>query len=172
MCVLSVHAEVLMSPQNFLGQSFEGEPESKVLWLSKELKAQISKDIDYQFHQLRVRYWGQDKRTAWILEEVGKEQPITMGFVVEEGKIIDFKVLVYRESRGDEIKHEFYRKQFRQAKLREHRKGLRLSQDIDGITGATLSVRASKKAATLALFLHQQTPFSKHVETPQTQKTQ
>lgn len=164
----SFSADVLMSQQEFIERAFEGEqePERKAFWLNKELKAQIKKDIDYQFHQLRVRYWGLGQRTAWILEEIGKEQPITMGFVVEGEEIVDFEVLVYRESRGDEIKHEFYRKQFPGSKLREHRKGLRLTQDIDGITGATLSVRASKKVATLALFLHQQTPYYSNGEAP------
>ena len=38
--------------------------------------------------------------------------------------------------------------------------GGKLSQPVDGITGATLSVRAVKKAATLALYLHRQTPYT------------
>ena len=43
------------------------------------------------------------KGEAWILEEIGKSKPITMGFVVNAGAIEITRVLVFRESRGWEI---------------------------------------------------------------------
>ena len=61
------------------------------------------------------------------------------------------KVLTFRESRGDEIRHDFFSKQFTLATLTKDKA---LSQQIDGITGATLSVRATTKVARLALWLN------------------
>ncbi|MEO1898962.1 MAG: FMN-binding protein, partial [Methylococcales bacterium] len=59
------------------------------------------------------------------------------------------KVLAFRESRGWEVKHDFFTDQFKQNTLDSH---LKLTQAIDGISGATLSVRALTKTARLALF--------------------
>ena len=60
------------------------------------------------------------------------------------------KVLEFRESRGWEVRHAFFTDQFRAARLTKDRN---LDRDIDGISGATLSVRAMKKLAALALYL-------------------
>ncbi len=156
-------AEVLNAPENFVRDAFGTGGETakrEVFWLNKAIKETIKRDIDYDFHQLRVRYWGAGKRTAWILEEVGKEQPITMGVTINNDAIEDFQILVYRESRGNEVKHMFYRKQFFGGSLVGKGEKLRLSERIDGITGATLSVRATKKVAKVALFLHQRTAYA------------
>lgn len=164
MLAASAQSEVLKSPEQFIRDAFTSPPERQVLWLNQALKSQILSEIGYQFHQLRVRYWSSGSRSAWVLEEVGKEEPITIGVVVDSGQIKEFKVLIYRESRGHEVKHDFYTRQFLGARLISRRNRLKLSEGIDGITGATLSVRATKKVATLALFLHQQTDHSRHVE--------
>ncbi len=160
-------AETLNSPENFIQDVFsdlDKPAKREIFWLNKALKQEIKRDIDYDFHQLRVRYWGAGERTAWVLEEVGKEQPITMGVVINNNEIEDFQILVYRESRGDEVKHMFYRKQFFGGRLIKKGEKLRLSERIDGITGATLSVRATKKVAKVALFLHERTAYSSSKE--------
>jgi hypothetical protein len=59
-------------------------------------------------------------------------------------------VLVYRESRGQEVRQSSFLKQFKSARLA---KGDQLDRDIDGIVGATLSVGAMERMARLALFL-------------------
>lgn len=152
--------EVLLERQRFLEQAFaDAEPaEMHTLWLNGEIKEQVLQKIGYRIHSLRLRYWQKDSRTAWILDEIGKERPITVGIVVEDGRIMDVKILVYRESRGGEVRHNFFTRQFRQAVLVEQKNRFKLSETIDGITGATLSVRAVKKVAALALFLHGLTP--------------
>jgi hypothetical protein len=85
---------------------------------------------------------------VWILEETGKEELITAGFVVVSGRIDHVRVLAYRESRGQEVRQPSFLKQFRDARLREDD---RLDRDIDGIVGATLSVGAMERMARLAL---------------------
>ncbi|MDQ6983685.1 MAG: FMN-binding protein, partial [Ghiorsea sp.] len=99
-------------------------------------------------------YWQgggkQAVKTVWILNEIGKEENITVGFVIANQRIEELKVLVFRESRGWEIKHDFFTRQFKQLFLQDD---LRLNQKIDSITGATLSVRAVEKLSRIALLL-------------------
>ncbi len=142
---------IYQTPENFLHEVFENAPpEPSIIWLSGERKQASIDILEHRYASLRVRYWASDQKSAWILEEVGKDQPITAGFVIENGKLNIIKVLAFRESRGFEIRHSFFTDQFKNAELDEQR---RLSNEIDGISGATLSVRAMKKMATLALYL-------------------
>ena len=103
---------------------------------------------------LRLKYWKKGDRTASILEEIGKERLITAGFVINNNKIESINVLAFRESRGWEVRYPFFTDQFSNASLGEDNL---LDRHIDGISGATLSVRAMKKMARLALMLHQET---------------
>jgi len=167
MCVLLAgvslpgFGETLKSTEVFVSEAFveSSVPKRATLWLDKDIKQVVSDRIGYDFSQLRIRYWGEPEKTVWILEEIGKERPITIGVVVQDAEIRSVEILEYRESRGDEVKYTFFTDQFVGGQLIDARKGYRLSTHIDGITGATLSVRAVKKVATLALFLHKQTPY-------------
>lgn len=142
---------VYQTPKDFISNAFSGQtPEAKVIWLTAEDKAVISEILQHNYNLMRIRYWQLDQETVWILDEIGKEKPITIGVHVKNRKINHFKVLTFRESRGDEVRHDFYAKQFIDAQLGEDRQ---LSQHIDGITGATLSVRATTKIARIALWL-------------------
>ena len=62
--------------------------------------------------------------------------------------------MIFRESRGWEVSYPFFTEQFQGIILTPE---YELEQPIDGITGATLSVRALEKLARLSLYLHQQT---------------
>ncbi|MEJ2133242.1 MAG: FMN-binding protein [Gammaproteobacteria bacterium] len=144
-------AGVYLPPEQFVVDAFGGDPpKARALWLDTELRAALGEVLGHSPPMLRVRYWARGVRTAWILEEIGKEKPITAGVVVENGAIEDVKVLVFRESRGWEIRHPFFTRQFRDRRLRS---GSELDRPIDGITGATLSVRAMRKMAIAALLL-------------------
>jgi len=96
-----------------------------------------------------VRFNRKGEHTVWILEEIGKYKPITVGISIRAGEIEKLKVLAYRESHGWEVKQDFFTRQFIGARLS---KKWRLDEDVDGISGATLSVRALKKLARLALY--------------------
>ena len=90
-------------------------------------------------------------RTAWVIDEIGKERPITIGVVVADGRIESVDVLAFRESRGGEVRYPFFTKQYKNLGLKD---GDRLDGHVDGITGATLSVWAVTKVSRLALVLH------------------
>ena len=147
--VAAVHGEVYQEPGAFIAEVFGSTPAPKALWLTREIQAQAASILGHPPAQLRQRYWSDSRKSVWILEETGKEELITAGFVVVNGRIDHVRVLVYRESRGQEVRQGSFLKQFKDAKLAQ---GNRLDRDIDGIVGATLSVGAMERMARLALF--------------------
>ncbi|MGH8580785.1 MAG: FMN-binding protein [Gammaproteobacteria bacterium] len=149
-------------PAEFLRETFENRvPPPTRLPIGDDLRGMVKEILGHDLGVSRLRYWSRDGRTAWILEEIGKTQPITTGIVVSQGRIERIKVLVFRESRGWEVRYPFFTDQFRGASLTDQN---RLDRDIDGISGATLSVRALEKLSRLVLLLHE------HVERTATGK--
>ena len=145
---------IYQTPEAFLNQTFGGNtPAHSTVWMTKEEEKVISDFLQHSPSFIRVKYWRHETKTAWILNEIGKAKPITVGVVIENEKIQQLKVLIFRESRGWEVKHNFFTRQFNGASLNEN---LQLDRYIDGISGATLSVRALKKIARITLYLEQQ----------------
>lgn len=141
---------VYQTDQDFLNEVFDNNvPKSQVVWLKGEVRQSISDILGHDYNGLRIRYWRDKAQSVWILEEIGKEQPITFGVVIAQEKVKSVKVLAFRESRGDEIRHPAFTQQFAQAALTEKK----LDRDIDGISGATLSVRAMTSVVRMALYL-------------------
>jgi len=160
-CNVSLAASAYQTPKDFLAESFPAKvPEQGIIWITGKRKAAVKNILGHRYPSLRIRYWREHQRSVWILEEIGKERPITAGLIVNHGRLERIKVLVYRESRGWEVRYPFFTDQF---------KGLRLGKDknldrhIDGISGATLSTRAMKKLAALALYLDAELGRSRNV---------
>ena len=146
---------VYQTPEAFLDEVFKGAPpQPRVVWLRGDILKATDEIMGHRYPGLRIRYWSKDRRTAWILDEIGKERPITTGLVINENAIELVRVLEFRESRGGEVRHPFFTDQFGGIGLTADRQ---LDRHIDGISGATLSVRALQKLARLALYLDQQT---------------
>ncbi|MYM63248.1 FMN-binding protein [Pseudomaricurvus sp. HS19] len=141
--------------------------EWQTLWVNQEQRDAIEAILGHRFHGLRIRYLGDGQRTLWKFEEIGKEQLITVGVVVDSDRIANIEVMEYRESRGGEVRYPFFTGQFQGLGLLPEQAPA-LDGHIDGITGATLSVRAMTKIATLALFCHQLTPFTHRESSSQT----
>lgn len=151
MTAFSVSARgVYQTNEEFLADVFKQTvPKSKVIWLKGEVKQKVADIMGEPYKGLRIRYWSQDSRSAWILEDIGKERPITFGIVVSDNKIENIKVLAFRESRGYEIRYPAFAQQF----IGAHLDQLELDRNIDGISGATLSVWAMTDVTRLALYL-------------------
>ena len=149
------------SEEDFVGSHLgeDASRKSDTLWLTGDLKQRAADILGHRYAGLRVRYWGEGNRTVWILDEIGKEMPITIGVAVDGGAVADVKILEYRESRGGEVRYPFFTRQFKGLSLDNEDRN-RLNGNIDGITGATLSVAAVRKIAILALVFHQHTPYS------------
>ncbi len=147
---------VYLEPAKFVQRVYQGHPpEPSRLWLNAELGSIWRNITGHAPNTLRLRYWNDNGRMAWILEEIGRSHPITAGFVVDGGQIESANVLVFRESRGWEVRYPFFTRQFAGLRLID---GERLSAPIDGLSGATLSVNAMERMARLALLL------SRHVQ--------
>lgn len=149
-----VRAEEYLGRDEFLALAFGDQaPALQTLWLTEDLRRGAVDAVGLAPPGLRLRYWQAGDRTAWILEEIGKEQPITLGVAIADHHIERVEVLAFRESRGWEIRYPFFTAQFSGKVLAEDGQ---LSGNIDGITGATLSVRAVQRVARLALWLDRQ----------------
>jgi hypothetical protein len=145
-------ATVYETQAEFLDRAFShSPPEPNLLWLSGERKSAVRQILGHDYPALRLRYWCRADRSAWMLEEIGKELPITVGIIIEKSYIKNLRVLTYRENRGGEVATPAFTDQFNKAAL-EH--GGKLDTGIDGISGATLSVQALTRLATMALLLH------------------
>ena len=140
-----------LAPEDFLARVFVGElPSSSTVWLTGETKEIAQSILGHAPDYLRLRYWGDTNRSAWIVDEIGKTEPITIGIVVSKNEIEEIKVLAFRESRGWEIKYDSFTRQFSGANLETKQQ---LDRHIDGISGATLSVKAMTNVSRLVLYL-------------------
>ena len=148
---LNAKDRVYQTPEDFLATAFGTAPEPQRITLSGDLGKEVKKILGHRYKKIRVPYWQNDCRTAWILEEIGKERYITTGFIANSQGLEKVKVLIFRESRGWEVKHDYFGEQFVNAKLGKKNK---LDKRIDNITGATMSVDAVTNISRMALLLH------------------
>ncbi|NKI18987.1 FMN-binding protein [Spongiibacter sp. KMU-166] len=144
--------KTFQTPDLFLAEVFSNDvPQVKVLMLNSSSQQQISAVFNRPFPQQRVRYWEKAGRSVWIFDDIGKEGyvPTTCGFVVENNAIKQAKVLIYRESRGEQVGEDAFLNQLKGAKAA----GNKLDVQVDNITGATLSVKMMERMARTALAL-------------------
>lgn len=138
---------VYQSPADFLAEHLP-DCTPRALWLKNADKTRLEQVIGHPIAGVRVRYCEHEGKTAWVLDEIGKTEPITSGIVVDEGKVERVRVLVFRESRGSEVHRSAFTRQYETAGLDQENQ---LDRRIDGITGATLSVYALNRQVKLAL---------------------
>jgi hypothetical protein len=74
---------------------------------------------------------------AVIDDEKGLHQPITFATKISpQGLVEQVEIMVYREPRGDEVRDPRFLKQFQGRSARDE---LRISREIDAVSGATIS---------------------------------
>ena len=147
----SAKDRVYQTPEDFLATAFGTTPDPERITLSGDLGKEVKNILGHRYKKVRVPYWQNECPTGWILEEIGKERYITTGFIVNGQGLEKVKVLIFRESRGWEVKHDYFGEQFVSAKLGKKNK---LDKRIDNITGATMSVDAVTNISRMALLLH------------------
>lgn len=144
-------AQTFQEPEGFLQETFsQSVPEPQILDLTPQMQQEIARILRHSYRARQLRYWREGERTAWILEEIGRYRPITVGLVVSQGALETVRVLIFRESHGWEVRHDFFTNQFKGLTLDAQNN---LSGRIDGISGATLSVNALRSLARFALYL-------------------
>lgn len=146
-------AKTYQVPADFVSEQFSGQPPSaKTQALTAELQSRLSKINGNRYRSSRVRYWQKGTRTVYILDDIGKTQPITIGYVIDGEKLSNVKVLIYRESHGEDVSRTYFTKQFKSVSLKDNK----LSKNPKNIAGATMSVRTLTRMARAALFLKSQ----------------
>lgn len=144
-------AEQYLTTDAFLKLFFGNDvPEPVKTWVNDEQRRVATESIGLGRPPIRVRYWMEGSRSAWILKEIGKEKPITIGVGINNGVVETVRVLAFLESRGWEVKYPSFTEQFTGATTDQKHK---LDRRVDGITGATLSVNAVQKVVRWALYL-------------------
>jgi hypothetical protein len=95
--------------EDYIRSAFAEElPAPNTLWVSGDLRDTVERVLGHRFNSLRVRYWFDGETSVWILDEIGKELPITIGVTVADAAINNVRVLEFRESRGWEVKYPFF----------------------------------------------------------------
>ena len=106
--------------------------------------------------ELYIAYAEDGKQLGYsvLLHEIGKYRPITfMVGVTRDFRIKDVAVLVYRESRGGEVRRARFLRQYKGKRTSDP---VRINRDIINITGATLSVRALNRGVRESVHLVKQ----------------
>ena len=126
----------------------------KKVWLSDTQTAAIQKILGDQikYNERRVtHYFGLDEAgkpmgVMTIGNEIGRSYPITFMVVINlDGTVKDVEIMVYREPHGWEVRFESFLSQF------FGRNGGDPFDNINNITGATLSVRSMTKGVKKAV---------------------
>ena len=124
--------------------------------IPKKIKKQIQNQIKQKFYRDQIYYWTIkiDNKTHYALMDntLGKTMPITFLVIFNENQeVIHSSIIKYREGYGGEISGKKWLAQFigmNQDSLYKHEK------EIDGITGATISVKSfTKGISKLSLLL-------------------
>lgn len=141
----------------FLAEAFGAAvPQPRFLELDPGAQSQLNAVLGHNYQQARLRYWKADGKTAWVIEDKGKEgyQLTTAAFVVKGGAIDIARVLIYRESHGEEVADASFLNKLGGVKAA----GSQLDRKIDSISGATLSVLMMQRMARAAITLDALTP--------------
>ncbi|MDG6777936.1 FMN-binding protein [Thiomicrorhabdus sp. zzn3] len=95
-----------------------------------------------------------DQQVGWFIVDkvIGKHEFITYAAAIDmNGDVIGIEIMDYRETYGGEVGQENWRKQFVGVDLKSP---LKLNQDIQNISGATLSCRNVTNGVKRLLALH------------------
>ena len=152
------HAEVYLTEEEAAKLMFPDSERirKEVLSLTAQQKALVEKRIGWSFpDQSFDVYLGETNGTvdgyAMIQNTIGKHRPITyMVGVDQNGQVTNFEVLVYRESRGSEIRRKRFNYQYEGKTVFDP---IRINKDIINITGATMSVRSASAGVKRVLVL-------------------
>jgi len=152
------HVEVYLSPEEAAHLIF---PESdhirqETLRITSSQKVFIEKRIGWQFPESSFEcFIGETKGKvdgwALIQNTIGKHKHMTyMVGVNSGGEVTDVEVLVYRESRGSEVRKKRFNYQYEGKSFRDP---IRINRDIINISGATMSVRSMSAGVKRAIVL-------------------
>jgi thiamine biosynthesis lipoprotein len=143
--------------QTVFGQDVVARREAKSLTDGERKKLEASTGLRFpepSYNFLVVERRGQLVGYAVVLDEIGKSEPITtMVGITPDGKVSDVAVMVFRESRGWEVKEKRFVRQFHGKRVGDP---IEVERDIINYSGATLSSKALTRAVKRSLQLFQE----------------
>ena len=140
-------AEVFMTEEEALNTMFPKSErlQRELLRLNPERKSQIEDRIGWKFPEESFEVYIAETGTqvdgyALVQNTIGKHKPMTyMVGVDNRGHVADVELLVFRESRGSEIRQKRFNVQYEGKTVLDP---VRINKDIINISGATMSVRS------------------------------
>jgi Na+-translocating ferredoxin:NAD+ oxidoreductase RnfG subunit len=139
--VAPVHAITYLSIEQAQAAIFPGKKLTPAdVTLTTEQRKVIAKASDVRVRSAELKVWKVEGGGWFILDEViGKHEFITYAVgLTDDGAVKQIEVMDYRETYGGQVRDEKWRAQFTGKK---HGAKLRLDDDIQNISGATLSSR-------------------------------
>ena len=130
--------------------------QAEELRLTPDQKIRIQDRIGWKFPEESFRAFkaetdGKVDGYAVIQETIGKHRPITyIVGVTPQGKVFDVEIMVYRESKGSEVRRKRFNAQYEGKTAQDP---ISINKDIINITGATMSVRSVSAGVKRALVL-------------------
>ena len=105
--------------------------------LTPEQTAAVEKDSGVKVFAGSLRAWKTADGYFFVDAVIGKHELITYAVLVGgDGKVRDVEILEYREAYGGDVRNPRWRAQFNG---KQHGDTVQLGDDIQGISGATLS---------------------------------
>ena len=137
----SVHAVTYLTVEQAQAAIFPGKKLTPAdVTLTPEQRKAIAKASDVRVRNPELKVWRVEGGGWFLLDEViGKHEFITYAVgLTEDGAVKQIEVMDYRETYGGQVRDEKWRAQFTGKK---HGAKLKLDEDIQNISGATLSSR-------------------------------
>lgn len=149
--------EVYLTKKEVLKRAFPNADEiiKERFWLDDEQRTKIGKLSNQKVEDKRLVFYAGKKAEKiigyMIIDHfIGKTLPITYMVVLNiDGTVRDVAIMIYRESRGMEVRYKFFLKQF------FGKKAVSAFNDINAVTGATISVRSITKGVRKAVSAYQ-----------------
>lgn len=156
----ATQTRVYFTEEEVVERALEGADSitARVVSLAREQAEILSDDLGaamldsmYVFHLAVVD--STVTRCTVVVNAMGQYQPITLAVTLRmDGLVEGVQIMVYRESRGGEVRRRAFLEQFEE---RTADGGLRLGGDIRHVTGATISSRGVTDGVRLAARLQQ-----------------
>ncbi len=158
LCASVAFCQTFLTEKQALDLAFprKGEIITEEKRLSPEDRAKLEKTTGLRFPEPYYRFFINRLNSrvdgyALILNEIGKSEPITFMVAVDAaGRVRDVGLMIFRESRGWEVRERRFMNQFRSKTAASP---LHVNQDILNYTGATLSSQAIARGVKKALVL-------------------
>ena len=75
---------VYQTDDDFISETFLNKPpENSSIMLGGDVRKKVALLLGHPYGGLIIKYWEKEGRTAWILKEIGKTEPITFGIVIK-----------------------------------------------------------------------------------------